>query len=418
MDSTLAIWVACGGMGLLFLARAFQNFIKPMFGDLSHGGFSYAQIAWLATAFVFPQSICAPLVGWYVDRTSIRFSLATCIVLGVFSFLLISTGPGFPLTFIAVVGAGVAFLLGKISLNTILVLHSSHDSLRRSVAKRATLLNLGSLLGNFLAQKAPVMGYSAYAILLGLFYLPLGLALAIRPSPGAVRKKTPFKTDHVKNLVKNRGFLADALRWFALTLPYGCWGVVISTYVIDIYGSNQPVWRNSITNLLTTLIGAHFLAVYVSAKLYRRGFKWEWWSMTSVLLYCTGMMLLVFAVHPIMLAVAVVIFTSGEVLMTPCFDETAKKHSGEESMSTCMGLLHLVDGMGRWLGMVFALAVYGYLRNSSYVGWFWPVVTACFFVVSGALHIACHYLGQGGDVPMWGSKPKPADFSRDMKSVT
>jgi hypothetical protein len=170
--------------------------------------------------------------------------------------------------------------------------------------------------------------------------------------------------------------------------------VVISTYVIDLYGSNMPVWRNSITNLLTTLIGAHFLAVYVSARLYRIGFKWEWWSMVSVLLYCAGMILLIFAKNPIMLVVAVVIFTSGEVLMTPCFDETAKKHSGEATMSTCMGLLHLVDGMGRWLGMAFALAVYGYLRNSPFSGWFWPVVVASFLIVSGALHVACHYLGR------------------------
>jgi MFS family permease len=380
-----------------------------MFGQLSHGAFSFSQITWLATAFLFPQSICAPFVGWYADRTSIRFSIGTSIVLGISAFLLMATGPGYALSFLAVFLAGLAFILGKISLNTILVLHSSHESLRRSVAKRATLLNLGSFFGNTLAQ-APAMGYSFYAVLLSVFYLPLALALAVPSSPGAVRKNATFKWDHVKLLLKNHVFLADALRRFALTLPYGCWGFVISTYVIDLYGGSKiPVWRNSMTNLLTTLIGAHFLAVYLSKKLYARGFKWEWWSMTSVLLYCIGMLLLVFAKSPLMLVVAVVIFTSGEVLMTPCFDETAKKHSGEETMSTCMGLLHFVDGAGRWLGQVFAAAAYGFFKGSLVFGWYWPFVVVSFLIVSGALHIGCHYLGRGPIIAAPNQPPNPVD---------
>src|SRR5258708_6277622 len=74
-QSTWAIWIACVGIGLLYLVRSFQNYMAPMFGQLSHGTFSFSQVIWLATAFLFPQSICAPFVGWYADRTSIRFSL-------------------------------------------------------------------------------------------------------------------------------------------------------------------------------------------------------------------------------------------------------------------------------------------------------------------------------------------------------
>jgi MFS family permease len=396
-ESTWAIWIACVGIGLLYLVRSFQNYMTPMFGQLSHGTFSFSQITWLATAFLFPQSICAPLVGWYADRTSLRLSLLTSIVLGIAAFLIISAGPIFPLAFFAVFLAGLAFILGKISLNTILVLHSSPDSLRRSVAKRATLLNLGSFCGNTLAQ-APRMGYSIYAIVLSLFYVPLAFALLVEPSPKQQQKKPQFKWEHVRRLLGNQIFLADALRRFALTLPYGCWGFVISTYVIGVYGGDKlPVWRNSMTNLLTTLLGAHFLAVYLSRKLYARGFKWEWWSMTSVSLFCIGMLLLVFARNPVMLAVAIVVFTSGEVLMTPCFDETAKKHSGEETMSTCMGLLHFVDGAGRWIGQVFAAAVYATMLGRASFGWYWPTVVAVFFTVSGLLHVVCYFLGRRED---------------------
>ena len=386
-ESTVAIWLVCFGIGLLFLARgAFQPYIFPLFENL--GGLSYAQIASLLNGYVLAQSVCAPVAGWYTDRTSVRIALATSIAFGLFSFLLISTNPGFVLSTIAVFIAGLAFVLGKIALNTILVLHSSAEILRRSVAKRATLLNLGSFFGNSLAyQMTARFGYKAHAVLLGLLYLPLAIGLAAPRVPSASPPKKPLGLANLKTLCRNRGFVADSVRRFALVLPYGCWGTIIPKYVIDQYHSNKPVWIVSLTSVCTTIIGAHFLAVYLSAKLYRRGFKWEWWSMTSVLFYCTGLILLVFAKHPVMLPVAIIVFICGEVLMTPCFDETAKKHSSDAGMATCLGLLHLVDGFGRMLGAAFALAVYGWMRNSSYQGYYWPVVVGVFLFVSSALHV-------------------------------
>ena len=395
-DSTTAIWLVCIGIGLLFLARgAFQPYIFPLFEHL--GGFSYARIAMLLNGYVLAQSVCAPLAGWYTDRTSVRVALATSILFGLFSFLLISTGPAFWVSAVAVFVAGLAFVLGKIALNTILVVHSSPDILRRSVAKRATLLNLGSFFGNSIAyQVTASVGYRAHALLLGFLYLPLAIGLAAKPSPAVTAPKKTWGIGNLKTLCQNKGFLSDALRRFALVLPYGCWGTIIPKYVIDQYHSNKPVWIVSLTSLCTTIIGAHFLAVYVSAKLYRRGFKWEWWSMTSVLFYCTGLMLLIFARHPVMLPVAIVVFICGEVLMTPCFDETAKKHSGEAGMASCLGLLHLVDGLGRMLGAAFALAMYGWMRNSAYQGFYWPVVVSLFLLTCIVLHIIAHVLARNG----------------------
>lgn len=393
-ESTLAIWVVCVGIGLLFLARgAFQPYIFPLFEHL--GGLSYAQIALLLNGYVLAQSVCAPVAGWYTDRTSVRVALVTSIVFGLSSFLLISTSPGFLVSTIAVFVAGLAFVLGKIALNTILILHSSADRLRRSVAKRATLLNLGSFFGNSIAyQMITHVGYRAQALLLGVLYLPLAIGLVAKPAPCPYPPQKTWGIANMKTLCSNRGFLADSLRRFAMVLPYGCWGTIIPKYVIDQYHSNRPVWIVSLTSLCTTVIGAHFLAVYVSKILYRRGFKWEWWSMTSVLLYCTGLMLLLFARNPVMLPIAIVVFICGEVLMTPCFDETAKKHSSDAGMSTCLGLLHLVDGLGRMLGAAFALAVYGGMRNSPYEQLYWPVVVSAFLSVTIGLHFVAHALAR------------------------
>jgi hypothetical protein len=279
------------------------------------------------------------------------------------------------------------------------VAHSSPEILRRSVAKRATLLNLGSFCGNSIAYRmTALVGYRAHAVLLGLLYLPLAIGLAARPAPAAPARRKTWGIDAIKTLCRNRGFLADSLRRFALVLPYGCWGTIIPKYVIDQYHSNKPVWIVYMTSLCTTIVGAHFLAVYLSAKLYRRGFKWEWWSMTSVLLYCAGLLLLVFASHPVMLPIAIVVFICGEVLMTPCFDETAKKHSGDAGLGTCLGLLHLVDGFGRMLGAAFALAVYGWMRNSPYVAFYWPSVVGVFLVSCTVLHVLAFAVArsQGG----------------------
>jgi MFS family permease len=396
-ESTMAIWLVCVGIGLLFLARgAFQPYIFPLFENL--GGLSYVQIASLLNGYVLAQSVCAPLAGWYTDRTSVRIALATSIVFGLSSFLLISISPGFVLSTIAVFCAGLAFVLGKIALNTILVLHSNTDTLRRSVAKRATLLNLGSFFGNSIAYQVTTrVGYHAHAVVLALLYLPLSIGLAASPAPVAVAPKKSMGLENLKILYRNKSFLADSLRRFAMVLPYGCWGTIIPKFVYDQYHSSKPVWIISLTSLCTTIIGAHFLAVYMSAKLYRRGFKWEWWSMTSVLFYCTGLILLVFAHHPVILPIAIVVFICGEVLMTPCFDETAKKHSSDAGMATCLGLLHLVDGFGRMLGAAFALAAYGWLRNSAYQGYYWPVVVSVFLVVSITLHIVAHAMARKYD---------------------
>lgn len=412
-ESALAIWLVSIGIGLLFLARgAFQNYMKPLFDNLGH--FSYARIALLVTCYNFAQGFCAPLAGWYTDRTSVRFALSTSIVFGLGSFLLISTGPGYLVCAAAVFGAGLAFILGKISLNTILVQHSSAETLRRSVAKRATLLNMGSFFGNSVAVYTIAhAGYHVHAVMLALLYLPLAICLAAPAVPAAPKKNTRGGANF-KILFRNRAFMADALRRFTLVLPYGCWGTIIPIYVYDQYQSNDPIWVISLTSVLTTILGAHFLAVHLSAFLYRRGFQWEWWSMTSVVLYCAGLSLLMFARHPVMLPIAIAVFICGEVLMTPCFDETAKKHSGAAGMGSCMGLLHLVDGLGKMLGTAFALAVYGWMKDTAYKGLYWPVVVSSFLAVCTALHVAIHVLAGRGNAVACNLDDAPARLAQEQ----
>lgn len=394
---TLAIWLVCLGIGLLFLARgAFQPYFFPLFEHLE--GLPYGRVALLMNGYVIAQALGAPLAGWYTDRTSVRVALSTAIFLGFLSFITISWGPGFLASAGAVLGAGLAFVLGRVSLNTILVTRSSAEVLRRSVAKRATLLNLGSFAGNSVAVEViGRLGYRFHALFLALLYLPLAIGLGAGRDPSAVTSSPRWGMAGVGSLCRNRAFLADALRRFAIVLPYGCWGTIIPKFVIDQWGSNEKVWIVYLTSVCTTVIGAHFLAVKVTPWVYQRGFKWEWWSVISVVFYCSGLLLLTFARHLVLLPVAVAVFICGEVVMSPCLDESAKKHGSDSGVATCLGLLNLVDGLGRFLGSAFALAVYAWMRHSPCEGYYWPAVVAAYGVVCTALHVRASVLARGLD---------------------
>ena len=396
--STRIVWLVCSGIGLLFLIRgAFQPYFFPLFEQV--GNLPYDRIAILLSVYVLAQSICAPFAGWFTDRTSVRATLAMCITLGVGSFLIIASNPDSLVMGIAVFGCGLAFVLGKIALNTLLIIHSTAASLRLSVAKRATLLNLGSFAGNTMANHLSTrFEYTMLMVLLGLLYVPLTIGFAATTTI-PVERKRPWGIAELKILCRNRAFIADGMRRFAIVLPYGCWGTVIPKFLIDQYGSNDPVWIVYLTSLCTTIIGAHILAVHLSKFMYTRGFKWEWWSMTSVGFYCAGLLLLVFSHNAIMLPLAIVVFMFGEVLMTPCFDETARRHSQDAGMGTCLGLLHFVDGMGRMLGTAFALFMYGIMKGTTWEPYYWPLVVGCFLSMATVVHLAAH------SIP--GQQPKP-----------
>src|SRR3974377_31582 len=83
-----AVWVACAGIGLLFLARgAFLPYFFPIFENLT--GLGYGEISLLLNLYVFSQSVCAPWAGWYTDRTSVRTAVGTAILLGSLGFLVV-----------------------------------------------------------------------------------------------------------------------------------------------------------------------------------------------------------------------------------------------------------------------------------------------------------------------------------------
>ena len=160
---------------------------------------------------------------------------------------------------------GLAFVLGKIALNTTLVRCSSKRDLRRSVASRSTLLNLGSFTGNTVAlYLTSRVGYPALAALLAALHITLAIGFATpakKPPPS--RRQIGGELTGLRVLLRDRAFLADSLRLFSIILPYSCWGTIIPKFLIDLHRSNEPVWVAYLTSLCTTVIGSQLLARYV-----------------------------------------------------------------------------------------------------------------------------------------------------------
>ena len=384
-QATRAVWLACFGIGLLFLARgAFLPYFFPIFEHLTR--LSYGEISLLLNLYVFSQSLCAPLAGWYTDRTSVPTAVATAILLGSLGFLVVLQAHLFALLALAMAAIGSGFVLGKIAFNTLLVDNSSQEELRRSIAGRAMVLNLGSFAGNALAlQVIEGLGYKPLVILLLAANFTLGIACLAPRIPAHIGHPT-MKLGDIRTVIRDKPFLVDSLRLFSIYVPYGCWGTIIPKYVIDLYGSKEPVRYIYLISLCTLLGGSYAIGSWLAPKLYRWGFQCRWWTLVSLLCFCCGLLLLSLGGNRVLLGVAVAVFICGEILMTPCFAETAKTHAQAGKTGTYQGVLHVFEGGGRVVGSMTALAVYGWLQGSVLAGYYWVIMAPVFLLFSGSIH--------------------------------
>jgi MFS family permease len=381
-----AVWVACVGIGLLFLIRgATLPYFFPVFEHLT--ALSYAEIAVLLSLYNLCQAVAAPVAGWYADRTSIRLAVCTAIGLGGLSFFTISQLPAFVSCALAMSLAGVAFVLAKIALNTLLVDNCSQDSLRGSIAIRAALLNVGSFAGNLTAfYTIEWFGYPPLLYLLAGLNLTLAVVFFAPAAAQRVRSANVSDMRPVAAAIGRRAFLADGLRLLSIYLPYGCWGTIIPKYVIDVYNSNGPIRLVYFTSLVTTLVGSFVVNGFLARRLRERGFRWNGWIVLAQLCFCGGLVLLTFAGHQLVLAGAVVIFICGEIVMTPCLPEVAKRHAPPGKTGAYQGILHLFEGGGRVLGSTTAFVLYSWFKDTKNVHYFWITQTGLFLICFAAIH--------------------------------
>jgi hypothetical protein len=108
--------------------------------------------------------------------------------------------------------------------------------------------------------------------------------------------------------------------------------------------------------------------------------------LVSMLCFCGGLLLLSFGGNRVLLGLAVAVFICGEILMTPCFAETAKTHALSGKSGSYQGVLHVFEGGGRVLGSMTALAVYGWVQGSVLARFYWVIMAPAFLLFSATLH--------------------------------
>jgi MFS family permease len=390
-----AVRIACVGIGLLYLTRgATLPYFYPLFEHVTT--LSFGEIAALLSLYNLCQAIGAPVAGWYTDRTSIRFAVCTAIGLGCLSFLTISQLPAFVTCILAMILAGIALVLARIAFNTLLVDSCSEEALRESIATRAALLNIGSFAGNLVAfYTIEWLGYPPLLFLLAGLNLTLAVVL-FAPAPPRGARPVSVDVSRYAGVIGQREFLADGLRLLSIYLPYGCWGTIIPKFVIDIYNSNGPVRLVYFTSLSTILLGSYFVNGFLASKLRNRGFRWNWWIVLAQGFFSLGLVLLTFAGNRLVLAVAVAIFILGEIIMTPCLPEAAKRHAPAGKTGTYQGILHLFEGGGRFLGSTLAFVLYAEFKNTEHIGYFWVTLTALFLICFVAIHGLAYRIDRWG----------------------
>jgi MFS family permease len=384
-NSRRAIRVAFSGIAILFLIRgAFLPYFFPAFEHLTP--FTYGQITILLNFYVLSQSVCAPFAGWLTDRTSVTVAVTTALLLGILGLVTVLYTQVFAVSALAMVAAGIGFVMGKIAFNTLLVESCSSEELRGSVATRAAFLNLGSFCGNALAVRTiDQLGYKPLIVLLAALNLSLAVVF-LAPHLVAQRQTSMVKLKQLALALRSRAFLSDTLRLFSVYVPYGCWGTIIPKYVMDVHQSIEPVQLMYFTSMCTVVIGSYLINGYLAKKVYAFGFKWEWWTIAAKIFFYGGLLLLTFSQSQILLAAATMLFICGEIVLTPCLPETAKRHGQAGDAGTYQGMLHLFEGGGRVVGSSTALLLYVWFQASPLVGYYWPMMVLLFCLFSTSLH--------------------------------
>jgi hypothetical protein len=101
-----------------------------------------------------------------------------------------------------------------------------------------------------------------------------------------------------------------------------------------------------------------------------------------------------------MLVGAVVVFICGEIVMTPCLSEVAKRHAPSGETGTYQGILHLFEGGGRLMGSTLAFFIYAQFKESEGAGFFWVTLTGVFLVCFAAIQALASRLGSARVLPL------------------
>jgi MFS family permease len=383
--------VSCVCVALLFLARgAFNPYFFPIYENLTN--FSYYQIAFLLNVYMFVQAISSPLTGKIIDSFKIAKVVYTFLALYIVALIIPFYNSNFWLNILGIALLGTCLIALKNSFCVTIINNIPENYLRRTVAIRSVLINLGSYTGNTMAlYTITTYGAQTHLSIIMSIIILIGALFVLNSSESDI----PIDTDNCgitdyAYVWKNRQFLSDAIKVYAAMIPYGCWGTIIPKFAIDLYHSEQPVLFIYGISVSTTVIFSYFVNSVIINKLYKYGFRWEWCKWLAFSLFLISLSLLSFAQNYILLAIAIFIFILGEIIISPYCDELAKKYAdkGIAGTGSYLGILGLFSGFAILTGSTVSLLLYGLFKESTNISWFWPSVIMAFI----GLTVLCYFI--------------------------
>jgi MFS family permease len=357
---------------LYFLRGTFLPYIFQVIQSLST--LSFIQIGAGLTLFTIFQAATGPLAGSLLSarnsggvRTLIpALLIAITGLTGLLKYTQISPKIGWSLL-LAVLG--ISFTTLRIGFNTCLLRNTATENVRRVVSLRATVLNVGAFIGTVLSSYTiDKTGIELHAAVTLSAFLALHVGLLMvtkdeQTSPDQSQGLVP--TTSLKEALSNRSFWSEALVLLAVYIRYGCWGTIIPKFAIDLYGSNAPVRWISATSLVTIIAFTFVFNALVTKKFGNLGKNFSLWPILSIVFFQISFLMLGFASNPAMLVAACFVFEAGEIFFTPLADISARRHLNGKYIGVYLGVLCLVDGIGRAIGGWVAFHIYDLFSKGS-----------------------------------------------------
>lgn len=387
------------GISILYFIRgAYLPYFFPLYEHLST--LNYNQISVLMSSFLFIQAIIPPIIGSLHTSRKIAWHIAfLCLIFFLAGLVTLFFQPNFIFCFFSALMIGFALIALKNILCVIMVEEIDSNHLRTAVAIRTTGMNIGSFIGNISALT--IIGY--FGSTAHLIFLLLGVCLLsslvyesmsthnqspslnIFPTIPLHQQAITFFKQFIQKSTepwKNKLFIKETIILFAIVTPDGCWGTIIPKYLIDLYHSNDPLAFIYTISLITILLFSYSLNGWISHYAYKKGWtlnnlKWIAWVLFLIGLFCFS-----FSRSTFFLGLAVFLIILAEIVITPCFDEAAKKHAKNTTIiGAYYGVLNLFDGLARIIGASISLFLYGYLKGTWTFAYFWPLVGLTFIII-------------------------------------
>jgi len=227
--------------------HSFGVFVLPVSEDL---GLTRAETNTALILFSLGNAICAPVVGWMLDRLSIRRIMLACALLMGASFVALGRSHSSWASAI-VLGAPLAFAVQGAGVLTATTLVARWFSVHRGRAMAIAIVGMslgGILLPPLIAISIEHVGWRQTLVIVGCAVALTLLALVPiardKPGPEDVESRTADVAAHTSSLAHEAAANAQPLKATSLLRMWPFWTLSVSTALLVIHDMPITVYED------------------------------------------------------------------------------------------------------------------------------------------------------------------------------